>query len=150
LSSQETDQAISASPSHSHLQTTVLQQPTPNPHDHNPATSQIGASQQKTIPMSRYSSSTGSDRSPQQFQFVSPGTNADPRAMSQVSPGFIFVIFPLSMFFTALPKPLSHRPVVGISYVISLLFSRSVFPLFSSFSSVLFYSCAMSLYSRAA
>lgn len=32
----------------------------------------------------------------QQYQLVSPGTPADPRAMSQVSPGFIFVIF--SMF----------------------------------------------------
>ena len=31
-------------------------------------------------------------RSPQ-YQLVSPGTPADPRAMSQVSPGFIFVIF---------------------------------------------------------
>jgi hypothetical protein len=32
---------------------------------------------------------------PQQYQLVSPGTPADPRAMSQVSPGFIFVIFPM-------------------------------------------------------
>lgn len=39
--------------------------------------------------MSRHASSG------QQYQLVSPGTPADPRAMSQVSPGFIFVMFPM-------------------------------------------------------
>jgi hypothetical protein len=40
--------------------------------------------------MSRHASSQGRS---QQYQLVSPGTPADPRAMSQVSPGFIFVNF---------------------------------------------------------
>ena len=49
-------------------------------------------------PMSRYGgqgpTTVATSRS-QQYQLVSPGTPADPRTMSQVSPGFIFVIFPM-------------------------------------------------------
>jgi hypothetical protein len=48
--------------------------------------------------MSRYAGqgpTTVSTTRPQQYQLVSPGTPADPRTMSQVSPGFIFVIFPM-------------------------------------------------------
>ena len=39
---------------------------------------------------SRHAPSSGRGQS---YQLVSPGTPTDPRAMSQVSPGFIFVIF---------------------------------------------------------
>ena len=42
----------------------------------------------------------------QQYQLVSPGTPSDPRAMSQVSPGFIFVMFPMfamALLFHSLP-----------------------------------------------
>lgn len=62
--------------------------------------------------MSRYATpgpTTVSTSRPQQYQLVSPGTPADPRAMSQVSPGFIFVIFPLFagvfIFFNRFPFP---------------------------------------------
>lgn len=37
----------------------------------------------------------------QPYQLVSPGTPADPRAMSQVSPGFIFVMFPMFACFVS-------------------------------------------------
>ena len=52
-----------------------------------------GQSPYLTADMARHiSQSSSSGRSPQ-YQLVSPGTPSDPRAMSQVSPGFIFVNF---------------------------------------------------------
>ena len=44
---------------------------------------------------SGHGQSSGTTSRPQQYQLISPGTPADPRNMSQVSPGFIFVIFPM-------------------------------------------------------
>lgn len=51
--------------------------------------------------MSAYSSSSQDDAvysspGPQQYSLVTPGMMRDPRNLSQVSPGFIYVIFPKS------------------------------------------------------
>jgi len=51
-------------------------------------------STQLYLTMGRHSSPSQSDPTrSQQYQLISPGTSNDPRAMSQVSPGFIFVNF---------------------------------------------------------
>jgi hypothetical protein len=51
---------------------------------------------------------------PQQYQLVSPGTPADPRTMSQVSPGFIFVIFPMfAVALDSIPPYFSFCPYLS-------------------------------------
>lgn len=62
----------------------------------------------------------------QQYQLVSPGTPADPRAMSQVSPGFIFVIFPMfAMALLFIPCSFSFvsqiSPLPPLKFLISYL-----------------------------
>ena len=66
------------------------------------STSRSSSNQSPSSPfddaMSRHAGSgptTVATSRPQQYQLVSPGTPVDPRTMSQVSPGFIFVIFPM-------------------------------------------------------
>ena len=61
----------------------------------------VSGLQEEIVPapaMSTYSSSSQEDSvystpGPQRYQLVSPGTLNDPRTMSQVSPGFIYVTF---------------------------------------------------------
>ena len=52
-----------------------------------------GQSPYLTADMARHISQSSSSGRAGQYQLVSPGTPSDPRAMSQVSPGFIFVNF---------------------------------------------------------
>ena len=66
----------------------------------------------------------------QPYQLVSPGTPADPRAMSQVSPGFIFVMFPMFACFDLPSLFLFLFTVLGPSQNVSFL----MFLLSSSFS----------------
>lgn len=83
--------------------------------------------------------STATTPRPQQYRLVSPGTPADPRNMTQVSPGFIFVIFPMFASFVCLScsfpdfpfPPVSTLPLsvrVGVSFLISifLIISRTL------------------------
>ena len=49
---------------------------------------------------------------PQQYQLFSPGSASDPRTMSQVSPGFIFVNFPKSLQMIPSPSCFRTEPCV--------------------------------------
>jgi len=94
---------------------TLIPESSQNPHQ----------STQHRLTMGRHSSpsQSGPNRS-QQYQLISPGTSNDPRAMSQVSPGFIFVNFlSLCVDFCTLSFPPTSTlcRTFAVSYVFSNL-----------------------------
>jgi hypothetical protein len=98
--------------------------------------------QQVPSSMSGYSSSSQDDSvysspAPQQYSLVTPGTLNDPRTMSQVSPGFVFVMFPYSLsnsFFAntfSLPIPRRSDFVLPQSCSCELCHGHLVTPCFT-------------------
>ena len=76
-----------------------------------------GQSPYLTADMARHISQSSSSGRSGQYQLVSPGTPSDPRAMSQVSPGFIFVNF-LSLLRCCFSPAFPSLSYVSLSFIL--------------------------------